>query len=332
MADTVIVALPSEDDHVYKISSEEKPHLTLMYLGENLDMDHFEEVVRYIQHVAKTSMHRFGLSVDRRGTLGPKDADVVFFQDGWQTKEIKEIQGYLRADDHISNAYHQSKQFAKWIPHLTLGYPDSPAKPDEREYPGLHYVSFDRIAIWNGDYDGPEFRLESNSELEDLCMSEAEIGSLFAKYALREETVLSHYGVPGMQWGKTKVRTPTGVEIRSTPGKRVKAKGGKFEEASADAKVAAAQKQVARKSSTDALSNQDLKKLVERMQLEANYDRLVKQQQGNDIVRKLFLNKDFREKSTVNLRGLGDNITMPVRVARGPGNIIRKTDLSGIGR
>lgn len=529
---TVIVALPTEDDYVHKISSENKPHLTLMYLGENLDMDHFEEVVRYVQHVAETSMERFGLSVDRRGTLGPKDADVLFFEDGWQTKEIKQIQGYLRADEHISNAYHQSKQYAKWTPHLTLGYPETPAKPDEREYPGLHYVSFDRIAIWNGDYEGPEFRIKRHEYSDELAMSLAKAdGALFVdsffngdvedyvkhygvpgmqwgkrkasdsgsgsapsapkergflrrgltktgtalsagqsvvdkgndkliflpqekrnqiangtknaalgaaisinrspqfkgkdlnadpklkqayhdqvknaaakvykeelakarvefaadlieaavdarrqRVAMRapqsaikhadtemgtllelsfeeddlgqiksfdtinedvkhfdlDEDILIHYGVPGMQWGKRKTRTPSGVEVTSTPGKRVKASGGKNEAPSEDAKRTAIQKQIAKRSSTDALSNNELKQLVERMNLEANYERLAKQSSGNDIVKKLFSEPKYRNQQIEGLQKL----SMPLKIGAGAAAAIvgtraaiGRTDLSNL--
>lgn len=330
MTETVIVALPSENDYVNRISSEKKPHLTLMYLGDNLDMDNLEQVVRYIQHIAKTSMHSFGLSVDRRGTLGDKDADVLFFEDGWQTENIQQIQGWLRADPHISKAYSQSKQYAKWIPHLTLGYPDTPANEDPREYPGTHYVNFDRIAIWTGDSEGPEFRLESNDLVYDMAHAHTEYGEAFADQLLSGDLI--HYGVPGMQWGKRKDRPATGVNLKTPAGRKVTATGGKFEKASEDAKKAAERKQIAKKSSTDALSNTELKQLVERMQLEANYSRLVQQQQGNDIVKKLFTNKQYREQSLDNLANIRDAKAWdPIRAAVGVGNTIRKTDLSKIG-
>lgn len=337
MVDTVvIVALPAEDDYVNKISSEKKPHLTLMYLGENLDMDRLPEVVQYIQHVAKTSMHRFGLSVDRRGTLGDKGADVLFFEDGWQTREIKEIQGYLRADPNISVAYDLSKKFPKWIPHLTLGYPETPANPDTRDYPGLHHVTFDRLALWVGDSEGPEFRLESyDYSVGELAMSDGlvEMGASFAE-AFFDEDALEHYGKLGMKWGVRSTKSPTGVQLQAKPGSRVKAKGGANMDASEDAKRTATQKQVAKKSSTDALSNDELKQLVERMNLEASYERLAAQSRGNNIVRKMFSEPKYRNQQ---IEGL-ERLTKPAKrgavaalTVAGVRKAIKKTDLSGIG-
>jgi hypothetical protein len=95
------------------------------------------------------------------------------------------------------------------------------------------------------------------------------------KYGV-DENSLSHYGVPGMRWGKRKnkptVETP--VEVKTTPGKRVQARGGTGQPPHPDAIATAAARQKARSSTTDALSTPELKKLVERMNLEANYNKL----------------------------------------------------------
>ena len=564
MVDTVIVALPEADDYVNRISSQKAPHLTLMYLGEEFDMNNLEPVVRYLKHIAETSLYRFGLSVDRRAPLGEKQADVLFFEDGWQTKKLKETIGYLLADDHIALAYNQQKKkFPKWVPHLTLGYPDEPAKKDERDYPGIHWVNFDRIAIWTGDSEGPEFRLKSHDPIVDeaawsdeLAMRDStDLGSSFAEYFFNEdilahygvkgmrwgirrdpvtgirpiaqtlnddafgrlaqksinrhnaavrkrnqkasaktlavkdakyeqqfkgtagwvrvnnavadkinprlgpmnaahqkkygdvdltdpknkaardayfsaykqelqkaldETVdffganasetkriqldvvgdgfestwrasfknikhaegdisilitptfdvrgwivgqefkivvdeaithseefaefvlgeefdeLMHYGVKGMRWGVRKAdRVPTGVALTTRPGRKVKAKGGKFEAPSEDAKKAATLKQKAKGSSTDSLSNQELKQMIERMQLEANYQRLTQQKSGSELVKKLFLDPKYRNRQ---VEGLSE-LTMPVRktaravnLARRVGDDISRMNLSGIGR
>lgn len=87
------------------------------------------------------------------------------------------------------------------------------------------------------------------------------------------QTVLQHYGVKGMKWGKRKSE-PTSVTTTSTPGRRVKAKGGTLQPASDDAVRAAATRQRARKSTTDSLSTKELQDLVTRMNLEQQYERL----------------------------------------------------------
>ena len=84
---------------------------------------------------------------------------------------------------------------------------------------------------------------------------------------------LSHFGVKGMRWG-VKKQGPSGVTVKTRAGKKVKTKGGKREMASEDAIKAAVGKQIARKSTTDALSNAQLREVVTRMQLEQQFSQL----------------------------------------------------------
>lgn len=119
------------------------------------------------------------------------------------------------------------------------------------------------------------------------------------------------YGVKGQKWG---VRKPSGsgpgpaseVTVKAAPGKRVKTSGGKGKEASEDAVKAAVTKQVARKSSTDALSNKELQDLVQRMQLESNYRRLSAEDKsaGQKFISRFFLNQKTREKDLQNIESL----------------------------
>jgi hypothetical protein len=88
---------------------------------------------------------------------------------------------------------------------------------------------------------------------------------------------LAHYGVKGMKWGVRKDRG--GVErtkVRTThaPGARVKATGGTGQAAHPDAVRAAVRKQKAQKSTTDALSDKELKALINRLQMEQQYSQL----------------------------------------------------------
>jgi hypothetical protein len=89
---------------------------------------------------------------------------------------------------------------------------------------------------------------------------------------------LVQYGVRGMKWGVRKKRSrvtgPEPVTIKTAPGQRVKAEGGRGRSPSDDAKRAAALKQKARASTLDSLSNSEIQTLVARMNLEQQYARL----------------------------------------------------------
>jgi hypothetical protein len=105
---------------------------------------------------------------------------------------------------------------------------------------------------------------------------------------------LSHYGVKGMKWGVRKDRPTTAVSTESKTTSRGKAKakaeGGERHPASADARKVAGSKQKLKKSGMDSLSNQEIKDLNERMNLEVNLTRLDKETKsgGQKFVTKLF--------------------------------------------
>jgi 2'-5' RNA ligase len=259
MAQLVIVAIPQEDDYVWKISSEKVPHLTLLFLGETGSVRNINKISEFLEHAVNTMLHKFDLTVDHRGTLGVDQADVLFFddKDKWGFDAVKDFRDALLQNDNVKAAYESVPQFDGFTPHLTLGYPETPAHKDDRDYPGIHYVAFDKIALWYGDYTGPEFQL-TRERWDDLAMAD-----------------LSHHGVKGMRWGvrRKNVGKPGEVVVTTNTNRMGKAKikttGGKDNPPSEDAIKVATVKQKAKKSGTASLSNDEIQTVVTRMNLES---------------------------------------------------------------
>lgn len=279
MPNLVVVAIPSEHDAVRKISSEKVPHMTLLFLGE-MPVSNFADIANFVSYAAERSLTKFGMDVDRRGTLGEDEADVLFFNKARWTgyQDVAQFRAYLLQNANIRAAYEANQQFPEWLPHLTLGYPETPAKPDTRDYPGLSYVQFDRIALWFNDYDGFEYPLKSEfDELMEVAMGEdLSNPSVIGQEAT--EALLMHYGVKGMKWGVRRKNSPrNSSRVTVTTRKRlgtIKTQGGKGRKPSADATRAAIVNQISKKSGQQALSNKDLKLLIERLELEKRAGKL----------------------------------------------------------
>lgn len=281
MANLVIVAIPEESDYVWKISSEKVPHLTLLFLGDPLNA-RVERIRDFLEHAIETSLTCFSMDVERRGTLGEDRADVVFFRTNYWSRDIVSFRASLLKNEAIKAAYDSVEQFDQWTPHLTLGYPETPARPDNRDYPGIHHVRFDRIALWYGDSEGPTFELRSwDAFAEEVTMSD-----------------LEHHGVKGMRWGVRRRNIGTGSEVvvRTTPSRfssktKITVSGGKGLRPSDDAVKAAVARQKAKQSGVDSLSNDELKTLVSRMNLEQQLSGLSSKQRSHSTrVVKDFLN------------------------------------------
>lgn len=211
MSKLIIAAIPEQDDFTWQVSSEKVPHITLLFLGDADTNQHSEEIVQFVEH-AVTTISPFYMDASHRGTLGEHDADVIFFEKGWDFKAVKAFRDQLLTNTYIQQAHSSTEQFLsktsadqqfpEWTPHLTLGYPKTPAKKPEHDR-RIHSVSFDRIAVWFGDYEGPEFRLER--KVYDT--TEVSMGSM----SREEAEELLHFGTKGMKWGVVKAKLGTGV-------------------------------------------------------------------------------------------------------------------------
>lgn len=275
MSNLVIVAIPDGNDPVWKVSTEKKPHLTLLYLGDGNNPNR-DKIAQFLMHAMDVCLTRFMLDVDRRGELGPDKADVLFFENMWDLPMLKDFRFKLLQNDIIKAAYDSVEQFPEWQPHLTLGYPTAPAKDDAVDHP-ISYVNFDRIALWDQEYEGVELILKR----EYMPSMEVAMSTLDEARVKQGLDALSHHGIKGMKWGVRRANPGTPQEVTvsvdhtKVAGKtKIKTAGGKGQPPHADAIAARVGQQKLKKSGIDTLSNKELSDLQTRLNLEQNVSRL----------------------------------------------------------
>jgi hypothetical protein len=89
---------------------------------------------------------------------------------------MRNLRDYMTTHEVIKRVMDSTEQYPKWTPHVTLGYPETPAKGEPGET-----IRFDRLAVWDGDYEGEEFPMtavveedvpvvEDDDELDDMPM------------------------------------------------------------------------------------------------------------------------------------------------------------------
>lgn len=141
----LIVLLPAASDPTVAASSE-PAHATTVWLGEAADLDEAARaaIAGEVRSYATALDGPVVVPVMKRGTLGDDDADVVFLE---RTDAILALRdGLMESSPVLMAAHDAAEQFPEWTPHVTLGYPDRPARA---EYDGEE-VTFDRIGLWLG--------------------------------------------------------------------------------------------------------------------------------------------------------------------------------------
>lgn len=148
----VIVALPSADHPVHGVSSEEAAHVTLAYLGtvedyvasgDTDDPDIIGMLQDELSQVAVGAGAPVGDKVSGRGTLGPNGADVLLLNGD----AIQPLHDMVMASPTMGKLAQLAGAFPSFIPHLTLGYPETPALAE----PEFGEIVFDRLALWAGE-------------------------------------------------------------------------------------------------------------------------------------------------------------------------------------
>lgn len=213
MSNLVIVAIPAADESVWKVSSEKVPHLTLLFLGPLESDDNTQRMADFIEHAVEVSEHGpFYLTVDYRDELGDDNADVLYFKDDRSLKWVNSFRNQLLQQNDIRAEFEEmeaeGQQFPEWVPHLTLGYPDAPAKPLPNDYP-IYSVCFDRIALWTTDFDGPEFRLEwpERNESSYPSLAYSDTGKSTVEALLTRNAARKGLGLPEIEHAGAKAKT-----------------------------------------------------------------------------------------------------------------------------
>ena len=139
-ASALVVFLPASDDPINEASSEDQAHVTTVWFGEaDLPWPLINEAVA----AAAAAMKPFTVAVKSRGLLGDKDADVLFLD----ADDLAEQRQALLDVPVIKDGMDSVEQYPQWTPHLTLGYPDSPATLAEEP----EAITIDRLALWVGN-------------------------------------------------------------------------------------------------------------------------------------------------------------------------------------
>lgn len=210
----VIVAIPAADDPIWDASSEPVPHMTMIWLGKQ---EFTDEPWQAILAGVRSAAEQFGelegpqeVAVTSREPLGDDDADVLMVDPG----KMANLRDYMLTHETIRAAFDAVEQYPQWTPHVTLGYPETPAKGEPGET-----IRFDRLAVWDGDYEGEEFPMSVAVE-EDAPVVEDVEPVISDDEDFVNDVAVPWYGVlaPEGEWSGDKRRFSEGaLEWRDLP-------------------------------------------------------------------------------------------------------------------
>lgn len=173
----LIVLLPAADDPVVAASSE-PAHITTVWFGDYAEMESrdtpefpqidLDTLVQEVRQYAAELSGPVVVPVKERGTLGDEDADVVFLE---PTESLIALRDGLLQEEQIRSAYEAVEQYPEWTPHVTLGYPETPARG---EY-DADAVTFDRVGLWLAG-EQMEFRMGEAIATDEMPVDELEDG------------------------------------------------------------------------------------------------------------------------------------------------------------
>lgn len=162
-----IMARPADDDPIWNVSSEDPPHVTLAYLGkvEDLRDGAFPDFQEDLQEAVSDFSKAFESEVVGQDTLGDDEADVLLLDEA-----LAPIRNAILAHVELAEAEHEARTYDSWLPHLTLGYPDTPRLSDDLP----NSIRFTKVQLWVGeqhaefDIPGGEDMPVDDTETEDL--------------------------------------------------------------------------------------------------------------------------------------------------------------------
>jgi hypothetical protein len=133
----VIVGLPAEGDPIYGVSSEQPPHLTMIYLS----VDFIEQAAQILAGEAP-KYEPTTVEVTETGELGDGGAQVAHVN----PLGLADVREVLLTYEPIFQGVEAMEQYPEWTPHVTLGYPETP--PLSGDVPDT--ITIDRLAILDG--------------------------------------------------------------------------------------------------------------------------------------------------------------------------------------